>query len=51
MALEKTYINKIKKGSKSKVILKLLLYGVPYKIEEIHSIDNRYEIPIFEDSA
>tara|TARA_B110000091_G_scaffold200476_1_gene231253 strand:+ start:1586 stop:2083 length:498 start_codon:yes stop_codon:yes gene_type:complete len=27
------------------------LYGVPYKIDEIHAIANHYEIPILEDSA
>ena len=50
-ALEAAIIDNIKKGKKPKVIIAVHLYGVPYKIEEVHAIANRYEIPILEDSA
>ncbi len=51
MALEEAIIDRISKGTKPKVIIAVHLYGVPYKIEEIRTIANRYEIPILEDSA
>lgn len=49
--LEEAILDRIKKGIKPKAIIAVLLYGVPYKIEEIRSIANRYKIPIIEDSA
>ncbi|CAA9202797.1 DegT/DnrJ/EryC1/StrS family aminotransferase [Flavobacterium collinsii] len=42
---------RIKKGKKPKAIIAVHLYGNPYKIDEIHAIADRYEIPIIEDSA
>ncbi|WP_343695584.1 aminotransferase class I/II-fold pyridoxal phosphate-dependent enzyme [Flavobacterium sp.] len=49
--LEIAIKDRIKKGKKPKAIIAVHLYGVPYKVEEIHSIADRYEIPIIEDSA
>lgn len=49
--LEKTIIDRIEKGNKPKAIIAVHLYGVPYKVEEIHAIAAKYEIPILEDSA
>lgn len=49
--LEKAIKDRIKKGQKPKAIIAVHLYGTPYKIDEIHSIADRYEIPIIEDSA
>lgn len=39
------------KGKKPKVIITVHLYGVPYKIDEIREIADKYSIPILEDSA
>ncbi|MBC7606918.1 MAG: DegT/DnrJ/EryC1/StrS family aminotransferase [Burkholderiales bacterium] len=51
IALEEAIKDRISKGKKPKVIIAVHLYGVPYKIEEIRAVANRYEIPILEDSA
>ena len=51
IALENAIIDRIKKGIKPKVIIAVHLYGVPYKIEEIRTIANKYDISILEDSA
>jgi dTDP-4-amino-4,6-dideoxygalactose transaminase len=51
IALEKAIVDRIAKGTKPKVIIAVDLYGVPYKIDEIRAIANRYDIPILEDSA
>lgn len=51
IALENAIIDRIEKGRKPKVIIPVHLYGVPYKIDEIHAIANKYDIPILEDSA
>lgn len=49
--LEKAIIDRIEKGNKPKAIIAVHLYGVPYKVEEVHAIAAKYEIPILEDSA
>ncbi|MCK7591041.1 aminotransferase class I/II-fold pyridoxal phosphate-dependent enzyme [Subsaxibacter sp. CAU 1640] len=49
--LETAIKEKIKKGKKPKAIISVHLYGMPYKVEEIHKIASNYEIPILEDSA
>ncbi|QDW18866.1 DegT/DnrJ/EryC1/StrS aminotransferase family protein [Flavobacterium sp. KBS0721] len=49
--LEAAIKDRIKKGKKPKAIIAVHLYGTPYKINEIHAIANRYQIPIIEDSA
>ena len=51
IALEKAILNRIENGKKPKVIIAVHLYGVPYKIDEIRVIADRYQIPILEDSA
>ncbi|SHG29981.1 dTDP-4-amino-4,6-dideoxygalactose transaminase [Flavobacterium fluvii] len=50
-ALEEAVLDRMAKGRKPKVIIAVHLYGVPYKIEEIREIADKYEIPILEDSA
>ena len=40
-----------KTGRKPKVILPVALSGMPYQIERIMEIANRYEIPVVEDAA
>lgn len=49
--LEVAIKDRIKKGKKPKAIIAVHLYGMPYKVDEIHAIADRYEIPIIEDSA
>lgn len=50
-SLEIAIKDRIRKGKKPKAIITVHLYGSPYKIDEIHAIADRYEIPIIEDSA
>ena len=40
-----------KTGKKPKAIVPVALYGMPYQIERIMEIANRYEIPVIEDAA
>lgn len=40
-----------KTGKKPKAIVPVALYGMPYRINRIMEIANRYEIPIIEDAA
>ena len=51
VTLERAIVERIAKGTKPKVIIAVDLYGVPYKIEEIRSIADQYDILILEDSA
>jgi dTDP-4-amino-4,6-dideoxygalactose transaminase len=51
IALEEAILDRTIKGKKPKVIVAVHLYGVPYKIDEIREISEKYEIPILEDSA
>ena len=51
VALEKAIIDRIAKGKKPKAIIAVHLYGMPFKVEAILAIANRYEIPVLEDSA
>lgn len=50
-ALEEAIIDSIAKGQKPKAIIAVHLYGVPYKIDEVRVVADRYGIPILEDSA
>ena len=38
-------------GKKPKAIIPVALYGMPYKIEEILNVANKYDIPVIEDAA
>ncbi|WP_165157817.1 DegT/DnrJ/EryC1/StrS aminotransferase family protein [Parabacteroides sp. ZJ-118] len=40
-----------KAGCKPKAIIPVALYGMPYRIDRIMEIANRYEIPVIEDAA
>ena len=51
IALEAAIIDRIKKGKKPKAIIAVHLYGVPYQIESIREVADKYSIPILEDSA
>jgi dTDP-4-amino-4,6-dideoxygalactose transaminase len=50
-ALEDAIKERISKGKKPKAIIGVHLYGMPFKVDEIRTIANKYEIPILEDSA
>lgn len=49
--LEIAIKDRIKKGKKPKAIIAVHLYGMPYKVDEIHTIAKTYEISVIEDSA
>lgn len=49
--LEKAIVDRISKGKKPKAIIAVHLYGVPYKVDEVRTIADKYEIPILEDAA
>lgn len=43
--------DRIKKGKKPKAILAVHLYGMPYKVDEIHAFAKAHSILVIEDSA
>ena len=51
VALEEAIKDRIAKGKKPKAIIAVHLYGMPFKVDEVLAIANRYEIPLVEDSA
>lgn len=38
-------------GKKPKAIIAVHLYGMPYKVDEVMAVANRYQIPVIEDAA
>lgn len=50
-ALEQAIKDRMAKGNKPKAIIAVHLYGMPFKVDEVRTIANQYEIPIIEDSA
>jgi dTDP-4-amino-4,6-dideoxygalactose transaminase len=51
IALEEAIIDRMTKNKKIKAIITVNLYGMPYKVDEVHAIAEKYGIPILEDSA
>ena len=49
--LEEAIKDRLAAGKKPKAIIAVHLYGMPYKIDEIREISNKYDIPVVEDSA
>lgn len=49
--LERAIKNRIALGKKPKAIIAVHLYGMPYKVNEIRNIADKYGIPIIEDCA
>ncbi|PKA96779.1 dTDP-4-amino-4,6-dideoxygalactose transaminase [Flavobacteriaceae bacterium MAR_2009_75] len=49
--LEEAIENRIKNGKKPKAIIAVHLYGMPYKVNELSQISDKFNIPIVEDSA
>lgn len=50
-ALETAIKNRIAAGKKPKAIIAVHLYGMPYKVKEVHEISAKYGVPVLEDSA
>ena len=50
-ALEQAIQDRLQKGKKPKAIIAVHLYGVPYQIEAVRTVADKYQIPILEDSA
>ncbi|MFV5702385.1 DegT/DnrJ/EryC1/StrS family aminotransferase [Flavobacterium sp. XS2P12] len=51
IVLEEAIVDLIAKEKKPKAILAVHLYGIPYRIDEIRTVADKYSIPILEDSA
>jgi dTDP-4-amino-4,6-dideoxygalactose transaminase len=51
VALEQAIQDRLQKGKKPKAIIAVHLYGVPYQIEAVRTVADKYQIPILEDSA
>jgi dTDP-4-amino-4,6-dideoxygalactose transaminase len=51
VALEEAILDRVAKGATPKAIIAVHLYGVPYQIDAIKAISEKYEIPVLEDSA
>lgn len=49
--IEKAILDRIAKGKKPKAIIAVHLYGMPYKVQEVIAIAEKYDIPVVEDSA
>ncbi|EDM43000.1 putative aminotransferase [unidentified eubacterium SCB49] len=49
--LEEAIKDRIAKGNKPKAIVAVHLYGMPYQVDKISAISEKYNIPIIEDSA
>jgi dTDP-4-amino-4,6-dideoxygalactose transaminase len=51
IALEEAIVDQIAKGKTPKAIIAVHLYGIPYQIEIVRAVADKYSIPILEDSA
>jgi dTDP-4-amino-4,6-dideoxygalactose transaminase len=51
IALEEAILDRISKGKKPKAIIAVHLYGMPFDVEAITKISQKYDIPILEDAA
>jgi dTDP-4-amino-4,6-dideoxygalactose transaminase len=51
VALEEAILDRISKGKKPKAIIAVHLYGMPFDVEAITKISQKYDIPILEDAA
>lgn len=51
IALEQAIIDRTAQGKKPKAIIAVHLYGMPYKIDEVNAVAQKYDIPVLEDSA
>ena len=51
VALETAITDRIAKGKMPKAIVAVHLYGMPYQVDAINTVAQKYNIPILEDSA
>lgn len=51
IALEEAIKDRIAKGKAPKAIVAVHLYGMPFKVEEVMAVANKYSIPVIEDAA
>lgn len=51
VSLEQAIQDRIQKGKKPKAIIAVHLYGMPYQVDKVRNIADKYDIPILEDSA
>lgn len=51
VALEEAIKDRIAKGKTPKAIIAVHLYGMPYKVKEVHGVADKYGIPVIEDAA
>lgn len=51
VALEEAIKDRIAKGKTPKAIVAVHLYGMPFKVDEVMAIANKYNIPVIEDAA
>jgi dTDP-4-amino-4,6-dideoxygalactose transaminase len=51
IALEEAIIDRMTKNKKIKAIITVNLYGMPYKVDEVHAIAEKIWNSILEDSA
>lgn len=49
--LEEAIKDRMAAGKKPKALVAVHLYGMPYKVDEIHAITQKFGIPVLEDSA
>ncbi len=49
--LEAAITDRMARGKKPKAIVAVHLYGMPYKVDDIRKISEKYDIPVVEDSA
>ena len=49
--LEQAILDRLAKGKKPKAIIPVHLYGMPYDVDRVSEIAEKYEIPVVEDSA
>ena len=49
--LETAILDRLSKGKTPKAIIAVHLYGMPYKVEALRTVSEKYGIPIIEDSA
>ena len=49
--LEEAIKDRMALGKKPAAIIAVHLYGMPYKVKEVHAIAKNYDIPVIEDSA
>jgi dTDP-4-amino-4,6-dideoxygalactose transaminase len=51
IALEEAIVDQIAKGSTPKAIIAVHLYGIPYQVDAVRAVADKYAVPILEDSA